>query len=167
MSCGATITKARSEHYRFSLPIAEATVALMKRKGDASIVKPEDIGYIWFTVTDDLDAGFPADAARVGLGWTEVPLICGREIPVPGSLGRCIRVLIAYGNKATTSYTYDPTTFRMVHLTTTRQGFSAAEQVVQDQIVSARIVSPARAGALSSSPLDSALPLTRSAGPTA
>ncbi len=40
----ATITKARAEHYRFSLPIAEATVALMKRKGDASISKPEDIG---------------------------------------------------------------------------------------------------------------------------
>lgn len=39
----ATITKARSEHYRFSLPVAEATVALMKRKGDASIKKPEDI----------------------------------------------------------------------------------------------------------------------------
>src|ERR1700722_680000 len=40
----ATITKARMEHYRFSPPIAEATVALMKRKGDASIMKPEDIG---------------------------------------------------------------------------------------------------------------------------
>ena len=40
----ATITKARLEHYRFSLPIAEATVALMKRKGDTSVMKPEDIG---------------------------------------------------------------------------------------------------------------------------
>ena len=40
----ATITKARMEHYRFSPPIAEATVALMKRKGDASVMKPEDIG---------------------------------------------------------------------------------------------------------------------------
>jgi len=40
----ATITKARMEHYRFSPPIAEATVALMKRKGDASVTKPEDIG---------------------------------------------------------------------------------------------------------------------------
>ncbi len=40
----ATITKARMEHYRFSPPIAEATVALMKRKGDTSIMKPEDIG---------------------------------------------------------------------------------------------------------------------------
>jgi polar amino acid transport system substrate-binding protein len=40
----ATITKARMEHYRFSPPLAEATVALMKRKGDATIMKPEDIG---------------------------------------------------------------------------------------------------------------------------
>jgi polar amino acid transport system substrate-binding protein len=40
----ATITKARMEHYRFSPPIAEATVALMKRKGDKSVTKPEDIG---------------------------------------------------------------------------------------------------------------------------
>ena len=39
----ATITKARSEHYRFSPPIAEATIALMKRKGDETIKKPEDI----------------------------------------------------------------------------------------------------------------------------
>jgi polar amino acid transport system substrate-binding protein len=40
----ATITKARMEHYRFTPPIAEATVALMKRKGDKTIMKPEDIG---------------------------------------------------------------------------------------------------------------------------
>jgi polar amino acid transport system substrate-binding protein len=40
----ATITKARMEHYRFSPPIAEATVALLKRKGDAAVTKPEDIG---------------------------------------------------------------------------------------------------------------------------
>ncbi len=39
----ATITKARMEHYRFSPPIAEATIALMKRKGDETIKKPEDI----------------------------------------------------------------------------------------------------------------------------
>src|SRR5271155_3629904 len=39
----ATITKARMEHYRFTPPSAEATIALMKRKGDASITKPEDI----------------------------------------------------------------------------------------------------------------------------
>jgi polar amino acid transport system substrate-binding protein len=39
----ATITKARMEHYRFGVPIAEATIALMKRKGDTSVMKPEDI----------------------------------------------------------------------------------------------------------------------------
>ena len=40
----ATITKARMERYRFTMPIAEATVALLKRKGDATVMKPEDIG---------------------------------------------------------------------------------------------------------------------------
>jgi chorismate mutase len=54
---------------------------------------PEDIASIFFTVTDDLNAVHPARAARE-LGWGAVPLICGREIPVPGSLPSCIRVLI-------------------------------------------------------------------------
>jgi chorismate mutase len=44
-------------------------------------------------VTDDLDAVFPALAARQ-LGWTEAALMCAREIPVPGSLRKCIRVLL-------------------------------------------------------------------------
>jgi chorismate mutase len=56
-------------------------------------LRPEDIAYAWFTVTPDLDAEFPAFAARE-LGWTEVPLMCGREIPVPGAMPRCIRVLV-------------------------------------------------------------------------
>jgi len=47
------------------------------------------------SVTPDLDAEFPAFAARE-LGWTDVPLMCGREIPVPGALGRCIRVLVSW-----------------------------------------------------------------------
>ena len=58
-------------------------------------LRSEDVAYVWFTVTPDLDAEFPAFAARE-LGWTEVPLMCGREIPVPGALARCIRVLIAW-----------------------------------------------------------------------
>ena len=58
-------------------------------------LRPEDIGYVWFTVTPDLDAEFPAFAARE-LGWTEVPLMCGREIAVPGALARCIRVLVSW-----------------------------------------------------------------------
>lgn len=53
----------------------------------------DDIASAIFTVTDDLNAEFPAVAAR-NLGWTEVALMCAREIPVPGSLEGCIRVLL-------------------------------------------------------------------------
>jgi chorismate mutase len=53
----------------------------------------EDITSVFFTVTEDLDAEYPARAARQ-LGWENVALMCAREIPVPGSLQRCIRVLL-------------------------------------------------------------------------
>jgi chorismate mutase len=56
-------------------------------------VRIEDIASASFTLTDDLDAVFPAVAARQ-IGWNEVPLICMREIPVPNSLEKCIRVLL-------------------------------------------------------------------------
>ena len=52
-----------------------------------------DIASIWFTLTDDLVSAYPAKAAR-DLGWSLAPLMCAREIPVPGGLPRCIRVLI-------------------------------------------------------------------------
>jgi chorismate mutase len=48
-----------------------------------------------FTCTDDLDAEFPAVAAR-RMGWDRVPLLCARELGVPGSLPRIIRVLLHY-----------------------------------------------------------------------
>jgi len=52
-----------------------------------------DISSVIFTVTDDLNSVYPAKAARE-LGWVQVPLLCAKEIPVPGSLERCIRVLL-------------------------------------------------------------------------
>ena len=76
--------------------IVGGTLELLRVLRDRNALRPEDIGYVWFTVTPDLNAAFPADAARVGMGWTEVPLICGQEIPVPGALARCVRVLIAW-----------------------------------------------------------------------
>jgi chorismate mutase len=54
---------------------------------------PADVASAIFTVTDDLTAAYPAKAARI-LGWTDSALMCAQEIPVPGSLPRCIRVLI-------------------------------------------------------------------------
>ena len=56
-------------------------------------LNPEDIGSALFTVTDDLASTFPAQAARQ-LGWSLVPMMCAREIPVPGSLPHAIRILV-------------------------------------------------------------------------
>ncbi len=56
-------------------------------------IKVSDIGSVLFTVTEDLLSAYPAEAARE-LGWDQIPLMCAIEIPVPGSLPRCIRVLI-------------------------------------------------------------------------
>ena len=53
----------------------------------------EDIASVVFTLTDDLSSAFPALAAR-RIGWNSVPMMCASEIPVPGSLPRCIRVLL-------------------------------------------------------------------------
>jgi chorismate mutase len=54
---------------------------------------PEEIASILFTVSNDLTAAYPAEAARE-IGWKQVPLLCAREIPVPGSLKKCIRILL-------------------------------------------------------------------------
>lgn len=81
--------------------IIDATAELLRVLAELNGLRPEDVAYVWFTVTPDLDAAFPADAARVALGWTDVPLICGREIPVPGALGKCVRVLIAWNTPKT------------------------------------------------------------------
>jgi chorismate mutase len=54
---------------------------------------PEDVASAIFTVTDDLVSSFPAQGARQ-MGWGLVPMLCAREIPVPDSLPRVIRVLV-------------------------------------------------------------------------
>jgi len=56
-------------------------------------LQPTDIASVFFTMTDDLNAAYPARSAR-DLGWDQVPLMCAQEIPVPGSLRHCIRVLL-------------------------------------------------------------------------
>ena len=59
---------------------------------------PSDIASALFTVTEDLDANFPAQAARQ-MGWGLVPMLCAREIPVPNSLPRVIRVLLHWNTE--------------------------------------------------------------------
>jgi len=56
-------------------------------------IEPEHVGSAVLRLTRDLDAEFPALAARQ-LGWLDVPLLCTYEVDVPGSLRRCVRVLI-------------------------------------------------------------------------
>lgn len=53
----------------------------------------EEIVSAIFTTTTDVNAAFPAEAAR-GIGMSQVPLLCASEIAVPGSMPRCIRVLL-------------------------------------------------------------------------
>jgi chorismate mutase len=75
--------------------ILEATAELMSEIMSRNELEPGQVVSCIFTVTEDLTAEFPAVAARA-LGFERVPLLCAREIPVPGSLPRVIRVLIHY-----------------------------------------------------------------------
>lgn len=69
----------------------ELLALMVRRNGIAST----DVASATFTVTADLKSEFPALAARQ-LGWLDVPMLCGYEIAVPGSLPRCIRILLLW-----------------------------------------------------------------------
>ena len=73
--------------------IIEAAKELLTAMIEANDVVPEDVASAFFTTTPDLNAEFPAVAARQ-LGWTFVPLLCGHEMTVPGSLPLCLRILL-------------------------------------------------------------------------
>ena len=70
-------------------------LALMIRRNG---IKPEDVASAIFSTTTDLDAEFPALAARQ-LGWWDVALMCVHELDVPGSLRRCVRVLLHWNTE--------------------------------------------------------------------
>jgi chorismate mutase len=78
--------------------ILTASIQLMALLIRLNDIDPEDVSSAIFTVTRDLDAEFPALAARQ-LGWSDVPLLCSYEIDVPGSLNRCIRVLVNWNTE--------------------------------------------------------------------
>jgi chorismate mutase len=73
--------------------VRAATAELLRRMVEINELEPANILSAIFTVTPDLRSAFPAHAARE-LGWTDVALLCTMEIPVPGALERCIRVLL-------------------------------------------------------------------------
>lgn len=94
MSChgmrGATTVGENSER-----AIIAATRTLLERMVSANGIATEDIASVIFTTTPDLNAAYPARAAR-DLGWTDTPLLGAQEIDVPNSLPRCVRVLILW-----------------------------------------------------------------------
>jgi chorismate mutase len=75
--------------------ILAATHELMGELMARNALAPDALVSCIFTLTDDLDAQFPAVAAR-RMGLAHVPLMCAREVPVPGALPRVIRVLVHY-----------------------------------------------------------------------
>ena len=70
-------------------------LALMIR---ANGIEPGDVASALFSLTSDLNAEFPALAARQ-LGWLDVPLLCTYEVDVPGSLRKCVRVMIQWNTE--------------------------------------------------------------------
>jgi len=90
---GATVAEANE-----AAAILRATRELLESIVAANEVAADDLAAVIFTATPDLDAAYPARAARE-MGWTHVPLICAQEMTVAGSLPRCIRVLVLWNTE--------------------------------------------------------------------
>ena len=85
---GATTVESNTK-----IEIISKTREMLESILEKNNIPVEEIASAIFSVTDDIDAEFPAVAARE-LGWIYTPLFCTREIPVSGSLKNCIRVIL-------------------------------------------------------------------------
>ncbi|PDO11692.1 MAG: chorismate mutase [Candidatus Reconcilbacillus cellulovorans] len=86
---GATTVQRNDE-----VEILEETRRLLDAIVRENDIVPDDIACVLITVTQDLNATFPAQAIRQMPGWELVPLMCSLEIDVPGGLPRCIRLMV-------------------------------------------------------------------------
>lgn len=94
MTCSRGIRGAASVNENTPESICETTIELISKMLQQNSVKNEDISHVIFTLTTDLDAAFPAKFARNELGWDFVPMMCFNELPVDGSIKKCLRALI-------------------------------------------------------------------------
>ena len=78
--------------------IYDSTRELLSQMIEANQMVQANVAAAYFTVTPDLNAAYPAAAARQ-LGWTSTALMCSTEIPVPGSMERCIRIMVLYNTE--------------------------------------------------------------------
>lgn len=74
--------------------ILTATEQLLKEVIEKNQIDPNLVAHVMITVTEDIDAMFPAKALRCFPDWRYVPVMCSREIPVPNSLPKCIRLML-------------------------------------------------------------------------
>jgi len=90
---GATTVAANSRE-----DILLAARELLQEMVSSNGVQEDDVACILFTTTRDINAEYPAVAAR-GLGFNRTPLMCGHEMDVPGSLPMCLRILILFNTE--------------------------------------------------------------------
>lgn len=74
--------------------IEAATLEVLGELINKNGIKKESISHVIFTLTNDLNATFPAKSARIKLGWDDIAMLCSHELDVPESLAKCLRVLI-------------------------------------------------------------------------
>jgi chorismate mutase len=84
--------------------IAEATTTLLAEIAARNALAPDEVVSLLFSLTPDLDADFPARAARAA-GW-DVPMLDMQEVAVPDALARCVRVLIHVDRDAAVRHAY-------------------------------------------------------------
>lgn len=81
--------------------IKSAVIELVQEIISLNSINKEDISFIIFTVTSDINADFPAKYARLELGFDTVPMMCYREMEVPGSIPMCLRALVVINTEKT------------------------------------------------------------------
>lgn len=86
---GATTIQENTEE-----DILVATKAVLEEMISLNHVQPEDVSHVFISVTEEINAVFPAKVLREFSGWTYVPVMCMREVPVQNSLPKCIRVMM-------------------------------------------------------------------------
>ena len=74
--------------------IKSATIELLEKLIKENNIKKENISHAIFTLTNDLNAEFPAKFARLDFGWYNIAMMCFHELDVPNSLEKCLRVLV-------------------------------------------------------------------------
>lgn len=94
-----TIVESSASNQAEAIRLATRELLLAILEANPSL-RPAEIASAFFTVTQDLTSAYPAAAARE-IGWEEVPLMCAQEIPVPGSLTGCIRVMVLWNTELT------------------------------------------------------------------